>query len=242
VRALAARDHDVVLVSRTESRLRPLADEISRKHGVSTEVLPADLETDDGVHTVQTRLRDEARGIDLLVNNAGFGTTGSFLELPIEGEVAEIRLNVLALVQLTHAALGPMVARGRGGVINVSSVGAYQPTPMSATYGATKAFVSSFTNAVHEELAGTGVKMMVLAPGFTHTEFHERAQADNTENMPEFLWQSADEVAASALRDFDRGYAVSIPGTLNKVAAAFSATMPAVVTRKVAGLVTKRTY
>lgn len=238
---LAARGHDVVLVSRTESRLRELADAVSREHGVATEVLPADLETDAGVRTVEQRLRDATRGIELLVNNAGFGTSGRFIDLPVEQEEAEIRLNVLALVRLTHAALAVMAGRGHGGVINVSSVGAYQPTPLSATYGATKAFVSSFSNALHEELSGTGVKVMVLAPGFTHTKFHERAQIDN-DGMPEFLWQSPDEVVEAALRDYDRGNAVSIPGALNKVAAAFSSAMPAAVTRKVAGMVTKRAY
>jgi short-subunit dehydrogenase len=149
---------------------------------------------------------------------------------------------VLALVRLTQAALTPMVGRGHGGVINVSSVGAYQPTASSATYGATKAFVSSFTNAIHEELHGTGVKAMVLAPGFTHTEFHVRMQADNSASMPEFLWQSPDEVVAAALKAYDRGRAVCVPGALNVVAAAFSGTLPAGVTRKVAGLVTKRAY
>ena len=176
------------------------------------------------------------------MNNAGFGTTGAFHSLPVDGEVAEIRLNVLALVRLTHAAVVPMVARGHGGVINVSSVGAYQPTPHSATYSATKAFVSSFTNAIHEELHGTGVKAMVLAPGFTHTEFHVRARVDNTSKMPEFLWQSPEEVVSAALKAYDRGRAVCIPGALNTVAAAFSGTLPSGVTRKIAGMVTKRTY
>jgi uncharacterized protein len=187
-------------------------------------------------------LRDAARPVELLVNNAGFGTTGRFYELPVEQERAEIRLNIVSLVELTHAALGPMVERGHGGVINVSSVGAYQPTPLSATYAATKAFVSSFTNAVHEELRGTGVKVMVLAPGFTHTEFHLRAGVGNKEHMPGFLWQSADEVASTAMKAYDRGRAVCVPGAMNVVAAAFSGSMPAGVSRRVAGLVTKRTY
>ena len=176
------------------------------------------------------------------MNNAGFGTSGKFYELPIDGEVSEIRLNVLALVELTHAALVPMVQRGHGGVINVSSVGAYQPTPLSATYSATKAFVSSFTNAIHEELRGTGVKAMVLAPGFTHTEFHVHAGIDNTDKSPGFLWQSPDEVAQAAMRSYDRGRAVCVPGAVNAVAAAFSGAMPAGVSRRMAGMVTKRTY
>ena len=241
-RALAGRGDDVVLVARSEARLKELATELESEHGVSAEVLDADLESDEGVARVEARLRDAARPIDLLVNNAGFGTAGAFHELPVEGEVAEIRLNVVALVRLAHAALGPMVERGHGGVINVSSVGAYQPTPNSATYAATKAFVSSFTNAIHEELNGTGVKAMVLAPGFTRTEFHVRAEIENTDSMPGFLWQTADEVAKAALKSYDRGRAVCVPGAMNTVAAAFSGSMPAGVTRKIAGMVTKRAY
>jgi len=241
-RVLARRGHDLVLVARNESRLETLANELEAEHSTTSEVLSADLESDDGAARVADRVADRARPVELLVNNAGFGTTGRFHEVPLAGERAEIRLNVLSLVELTHAALGAMVERGHGGVINVSSVGAYQPTPLSATYSATKAFVSSFTNAIHEELRGTGVKAMVLAPGFTHTEFHVRAGVDNKDVMPGFLWQSADEVADIAMKSFDRGRAVCVPGAVNTVAAAFSATMPAAVSRRVAGLVTKRTY
>jgi hypothetical protein len=241
-RVLAERGHDLVLVARNGERLQVLADELEAEHATRSEVLAADLEADAGVAHVAQRLTDSERPVELLVNNAGFGTSGAFHELPIEAEQAEIRLNVLALVTLTRAALGSMVARGHGGVINVSSVGAYQPTPLSATYGATKAFVSSFSNAIHEELRGTGVKAMVLAPGFTHTEFHVRAGIDNKGSTPEFLWQSAGEVAETAMRAFDKGRAVCVPGGVNVVAAAFSATMPAGVSRRVAGLVTKRTY
>jgi short-subunit dehydrogenase len=241
-RVLAARGYDLVLVARNAMRLQELGDELERVHATSSEVLAADLETESGVDRVERRLRDEARPIELLVNNAGFGTTGRFSDLPVDQEQAEIRLNVLALVTLTHAALGPMVRRGHGGVINVSSVGAYQPTPLSATYGATKSFVSSFTNAIHEELRGTGVKAMVLAPGFTHTEFHVRAGVEKKDKTPGFLWQSADEVADAAMKAYDRGRAVCVPGAVNVVAAAFSASMPAGVSRRVAGIVTKQTY
>jgi hypothetical protein len=126
-------------------------------------------------------------------------------------------------------------------VINVSSVAAYQPTAGSATYGATKAFVSNFTNALHEELRGTGVKMMALAPGLTHTEFHARAGIAGR-GMPEFMWQDADEVVERALHAYEKGRAVCVPGALNQTAAAFSASLPAGVTRRVAGMVTRRTY
>ena len=229
-----------MVVARSKDRLDELSAELEREHGGRVDVIAADLGTDAGVSLVEARLLDAERPVGLLVNNAGFGTSGRFHELPLEGEIDEVRLNVLAVVRLTHAALGGMVERGRGGVINVSSVGAYQPTPSSATYGATKAFVSSFTNAIHEELRGTGVNAMVLAPGFTHTEFHERAKIDNTSSMPEFLWQSPDEVVGAALKAYERGRAVCIPGAVNAATAAFSGSLPAGITRKIAGMVTKR--
>jgi len=242
-RALAARGNDVVVVSRSQGKLDDLAAELERDHGVAVEVIAADLETDDGIAAIEKRIDDASRPIDLLVNNAGFGTSGRFYELPIQDELAEIQLNVVALVRLTRAALGGMVERGHGGVINVSSVGAYQPTPNSATYAATKAFVSSFTNAVHEELKDTPVRAMVLAPGFTHTEFHVRANVEASKSaMPEFLWQTPDEVVKAALKSYEKGRAVCIPGALNSVAAAFSGSMPAAVSRKIAGMVTKRAY
>ncbi len=239
---LATRGHDLVLVARRAERLEELAAELRAAHAVDVEVLPADLESEAGIATVEARLGRADAPVELLVNNAGFGTSGRFHEMPVADEEAEIRLNIVALVRLTHAALVPMVERGHGGVINVSSVAAYQPTPDGATYGATKAFVSSFTNAIHEELRGTGVKAMVLAPGFTHTEFHERAQIDAEAGMPEFLWQSPEQVAEAALKAYERGRAVCVPGALNVVATVFSGTLPAGITRRVAGLVTRRSH
>jgi hypothetical protein len=239
--ALAARGHDLIVVARREAALAALADEIVRTSGRDCEVLVANLETEPGVSTVAARLTGPLGPVDLLVNNAGFGTSGSFWELAVDREAAEIALNVTALVRLTHAALGPMVARGSGGVINVSSVAGYQPTPWGATYGATKAFVSSFTHALHEELRGTGVRVMVLAPGYTHTEFHARAELP-VDAIPELLWQTPEAVVAAALRAYERGRAVCTPGAVNTVAAAFSASLPAGVTRRVAGMVTRRTH
>jgi hypothetical protein len=239
---LAAKGYELVLVARNEVRLRQLADALQAEHATRGEVLSADLETDAGIARVAARLGDEARPIALLVNNAGFLTTGRFHELPVDREKAEIGLNVVALVSLTHAALQPMVRRGHGGVINVSSVAAYQPMPLSATYSATKAFVSSFTNAIHEELRGTGVKAMTLAPGLTHTELHERAGIEEVDHRPGFLWQSADEVAEAAMRAYDRGRAVCLPGPLNTLTAAVSGAMPAGVTRRVAAVFTRRTW
>mgnify|MGYP001201352482 CR=1 FL=1 len=240
-RTLAARGYDVTLSARREDRLQALATTVADDHGRSADVLVADLATDQGVAEVAARLSDPARPIDLLVNNAGFGTAGALWELDADGEEREIHVNVLAVVRLTQAALGAMVARGRGGVINVSSIAAYQPTPWGATYGATKAFVSSFTHAVHEELRGTGVRVMVLAPGYTHTEFHEQAGMP-VDQTPELLWQSPERVVDAALRAYERGHVVCTPGPLNTMAAAFGASIPAGITRRVAGVVTRRTH
>jgi short-subunit dehydrogenase len=238
-RALAARGTDVILVARSKTRLDDLATALRRDHGVDTEVLPADLTGTSDLATVAARLAEHDRPVDLLVNNAGVGTAGSFDGLPLEREDDEIRLNVLAVVRLTHAALGAMTARGSGAIVNVSSVAGYQPNPGMATYGATKAFVSSFTQAVHEEVRSRGVHVMLLAPGFTRTGFQERAHVDQSD-VPGFAWMSADDVVRDALRALDARRAVCVPGALNRVAAVLSDMAPAGVTRRVAGLVLRR--
>jgi short-subunit dehydrogenase len=236
---LAARGHDLVLVARDGARLTELADELTREHGVAAEALAADLLAPEQLAVVESRLADAARPVDLLVNNAGFGTFGRFAELDVEAEVREVELNVVALLRLTRAALGAMEPRGAGAILNLASLAAFQPAPNSATYAATKAFVHSFTHAIREEARGTGVRILLVCPGYTHTEFHDRAGLGDT-GLPEFVWQSAHEVVAAALRDLDRGRSVSIPGILNQTAAAFSSVAPAGVTRRVAGLVVKR--
>jgi uncharacterized protein len=237
--ALADRGHDLVLVARDGARLEALATEITAAYGAAAEVLVADLSDATALATVEARLGDPDRPIDLLVNNAGFGTTGRFAELPVEREAQEIELNVLAVVRLTHAALGGQIDRHRGGVINVASIAGYQPTPGNATYGATKAYVMSFSQAVHEELKGTGVRCMVLAPGFTRTEFQARAGIDSSE-VPGFLWQEAERVVDHALRAYDKGRAVCVPGPLNAATAAFTTVTPQAITRRIAGVVVSR--
>jgi hypothetical protein len=237
--ALAVRGDDLVVVARDGARLDELAADLKAAHDVAVEVLAADLVADDGVATVAARLQAAEHPVDLLVNNAGLGTFGAFADLPLEGELREIHLNVLALVRLTHAALPGMIERRAGGIINVSSVGGYQPTPLNTTYGATKAFVNSFSHALHEEVRRAGVNVMVLCPGYTRTEFQERAGMDSS-GVPAFLWQSPDTVVAAALAAYDRSRAVCVPGALNQTAAAFSSAFPAGITRRLAAAVTKR--
>jgi short-subunit dehydrogenase len=228
-RSLAARGHDLVVVARTKHAL----DELAASVAVEVEVIAADLATDDGVAMVEARLRD---GVDLLVNNAGFGTTGKFAELPIEEEDREIRLNVLALTRLTGAAVPGMVARGRGGVVNVASIAAFQPTPGTATYGGTKAYVLSFTQALREELRGTGVKALVLCPGFTRTEFQERANYE-VKGLAARFWQTPEEVVETTLSALDRDSGICVPGWQNKVPAGATHLAPRRLLRRVAGMI-----
>lgn len=238
-RALAARGNDLVIVARDGARLDEGAELLEKEHEAAVEVLAADLTKAGGLKVVEARLESADPPIDLLVNCAGFATFGKLWELRRDVEEREIRLNVVAVTRLCHAALPGMVQRGRGGIVNVSSVAAYQPTPANATYGATKAFVNSFTHALHEELRGSGVKIMVLCPGFTRTEFQERAGLDSSK-VPDGLWQTPDQVVEAALRAFDRGRSTCVPGPLNKAGAAFSSALPASMSRRVAAAVVKR--
>ncbi len=166
--ALAREQYDLVLVARRADRLEELAKRLRDARGVAIEVLAADLT--DGAGLARVVARVEEGPPDLLVNNAGHGSFGNFAELDIDREVGEIQLNVVALVRLTRAALPGMIRRGHGAIINVSSMAGFQPMPFNATYGATKAFVNSFTEALHEELRGTGVRVQALCPGFTRTD------------------------------------------------------------------------
>jgi len=227
--ALARRGHGIVAVARNEAALKELAAELA----TDVEVLPADLTDGADLRRVEARLADKTRPVDLLVNNAGYGTTGRFTELPVDGEENEIDLNVVALVRLTHAALGPMTARGAGAVVHVSSIAGFAPAPGVATYSGTKAFVINFGLSLREELRGTGVQSMVLCPGFTRTDFQARASYD-VSGLPRFLSQSSEQVVTAALRGLHRGTGLCIPGVHNKAAYVLSKVMPDGLVRLVA--------
>lgn len=242
-RRLAAGGCHLVVVARSTAALERLAGELSAAHGVEVEVLPADLVTEEGVAAVEARLEEGAtpeageRAVDLLVNNAGFGTAGPFATLEAVRVADEVRLNVLALVRLSRAAVGGMVARGRGAVLNVSSVAGLQPLPRMATYSATKAFVTTFSEALHEELRGKGVTVTALLPGFTRTGFQARADLEHLEGsrIPGFAWMDAGRVAGDALAATAAGRAVCIPGRAWKVLAALTRPVPRSVVRRVTG-------
>lgn len=239
-RQLAVEGTNLVVVARDTARLESLATEIGWAHeDVAVEVLTADLANTAQLATVEARLSDAARPIDLLVNNAGFGTYGKFAELDIDREEHEVRVNVVAVMRLAHAALGPMLERGHGAVMNIASVAGLQATPGNATYGGTKAFVALFGEAVHEELAGTGVTLTTVLPGFTRTEFQARAGIDGRQ-IPRVAWQSAADCAAAALAATRAGKAWCVPGTLNKVAAAVAGPVPRGLRRKLASRFARR--
>ncbi|MEV3949867.1 SDR family oxidoreductase [Streptomyces halstedii] len=206
-RRLAADGHNLVLVARDTERLRAQATELHDRHGIEAEVLTADLATDAGIEAVETRLGDRVSPIDLLVNNAGFGNKGRYLDVPVADELTMLKVHCEAVLRLTSAAVTGMRERGRGGVVNVASVAAFLPR---GTYGASKAWVVQFTQGVAKDLAGTGVRLMALCPGFVRTEFHDRAGM-GTGNIPGWMWLDADKVVEAALSDLARGASVSIP-------------------------------
>ena len=223
-RALAGRGYDLVLVARRRRRLETLARALHEEHGRRTEVLAADLTRPAGLRAVEERLEREPR-LRLLVNDAGLGDFGSFCKSDRAREDAEVRLNVLALVRLTHAALPGMVRRRRGAIVNVSSTAAFAPCPNFATYGATKAFVNSFTEALHEELRGTGVVVQALCPGLTHTEIFAKAKVD-TAGLPGFLWMRPDAVVEESLSALERGETVCVPGLGNRALSSLARIIP----------------
>jgi short-subunit dehydrogenase len=238
-RRLAADNYDLVVVARSGDRLNELAEELKREHAAEVEVLVADLSTADGVSRVETRLADATAPVDLLVNNAGFGTFGRFAELPVEKEIEEIELNVVALMRLSRAILPSLVQRRAGGVINIASIAAFQPGPFEATYCATKAFVNSFSQALHEEVRGDGVKVLCVCPGLTITEFQEKGGA-STAGLPKFASQTAEEVVDDSMKAFGRGRALIVTGAPNKALAFSTRFTPAPMLRRLSAVVGKR--
>lgn len=225
-----------VLVARRKDRL----DAIAAKYP-NVEVLAADLTTDAGLGAVLERLRDVTRPqTDLVVNNAGFGTSGQFVSADAERLSREISLNINALTRISHEAVRQMLPRGRGYLLNVSSVASFQPGPDLAVYSATKAFVTSLTEALHEELRGSGIRVTALCPGLTHTEFQSISNTTGLESkFPEFAWMSADDVARDGLRAVADGKAICVPGVVNKSLVSTSKLTPRALTRRISGLITR---
>jgi len=227
-RALAGERYDLVLVARDELRLKGLADELSQRHAIACEVLVADLADHEQCRSVEARLAREP--FDMLVNNAGFGLTATFHEADVEDEQRSLDVLVRAVMRLTHAALGPMLGAGRGDIVNVSSVAGYLPR---GTYAASKAWVTSFSSWAGIRYRSEGVRVMALVPGFVHTEFHQRMDADMSD-VGNWMWLDADDLVRIALKDLRAGKSVSIPSVRYKVLTALTRATPRRLVERVA--------
>jgi short-subunit dehydrogenase len=213
---LAQRGHSLVLTGRDHARLSAVAQQVGQTApDVDVELVVGDLGTDDGIDALVTHL--DARVIDVLVNNAGFGTYGPFSELDAGREHQLLAVNVDALVRLTHAVLPGMLARGRGGILNVASTIAFQPGPYQATYGASKAFVLSLSQALWAETRGSGVSVTALCPGATRTGFVDALESDVSHTAIYRRLAAPEPVVAAGLRALDRGRAVVVSGWRNRV-------------------------
>ena len=235
----AALGYDLVLVARDQERLDAVAEELrgnAEAAPVRIEALSADLATVEGRLAVEQRLAEKDRPVDILVNNAGFGLNHSFRDGPIEDEERMLDVQVRAVMRLTHAALPGMILRGKGSVINVASVAAFLPR---GTYSAAKAWVVSFSETVAAELHGTGVRCLALCPGFTHTEFHDRADVDMS-SMPGWMWLNAPEVVDAAIDDLRKGLTVSVPGAQYKLIVGANRLVPRRLSTRLGRSVSKR--
>lgn len=234
---LATSGVHVIAVARRADRLEQLARQFK-----NVEVMVADLTSAVGLASVEARIADASlTPIDLVVNNAGFGSSGLMHEIDVDRLSREINLNVGALTRLSHAAIRAMVPRGCGYLLNVSSVASFQASPRLAVYSATKAFVTSFSEALHEELRGTGVRVTALCPGLTRTEFQSISSTEQySRDFPTFAWLDATDVAHAGLRDVARGRALSVPGPLYKGLVAVSDLAPRFLVRRISAFATGR--
>ncbi len=237
-RKLAERGTNLVIVARRTERLEALAHSLRSSKGIDVEVLTADLTDRAALRRVEDRLASSEAPVDLLVNNAGVISRGQFAELDIDRKTDEIVVDVLAVVRLTRAALPGMIAGHHGGIVNVSSITSFFPVPTMATYSASKAFVTTFSEAVGEELRGTGVVVSALCPGVTPTEFGGQAELDlGRTGMPT---TSVATVVDAGLRGLDRGQIVVVPGVFNDMSIRAMRLFPRSLVRRGAAMSTCR--
>ncbi|HEY3025512.1 MAG TPA: SDR family oxidoreductase [Pyrinomonadaceae bacterium] len=238
-RKLAARGDNVLLVARSEDRLMTLCNELGRINSIRAQYVAMDLSRPDAPARLVAEAQKRELEIDLLINNAGFGSMGDFAKLDLARELNMIDLNIRALVELTHRFLAPMRERKRGAIINVASTAGFQPIPFMATYAATKAFVLSFSEALWEENRPYGIKVMALCPGVTETRFFEAA---NIERPPGRVIQSAEDVVDTALRGLKRGKSHIISGWANFLMIESERLVPRSFVARMAGKVLRKEH
>jgi short-subunit dehydrogenase len=232
-KALAARSWNLILVARTKVQLDQLARELSTEFGIRVETIALDLTASDAVSDVCRTIAERGLTAEILINNAGFGSRGEFLKLALDDQLSAIRLNVAALVELTHRLLPEMAARRQGAIVNVSSTAGFQPMPYAAIYAATKAFVTSFSMALAEEVRAHGITVVTLCPGPTQTD-----NEDSRSNFPGGR-QPAAEVVEEALGQIDRHGGLVVPRLINKLMAFSNRLMPIHLSAKVVARATR---
>ncbi|HEV2568485.1 SDR family oxidoreductase [Sphingomonas sp.] len=233
-RAFAAKKQNLLLVARREERLAGLAIELAERHGVAVETLAIDLAADDAGETLMREAAERGLVIDQLINNAGFGARGAFAEIGLDEQKRMIALNCTALMELCHRVLPGMIERRRGGILNVASTASFQPGPWMAVYYATKAFVLSFSEALHEEVRGHGVRVAALCPGPTRTEFADVAGMTDSELFKRFA-SPAESVVRDGLAALESNTAVKVSGVMNSIMAESIRFTPRLLARRIAG-------
>jgi short-subunit dehydrogenase len=228
-RLLAGKGYDLVLVARDENRLTATAMELEKEFGIKCEVLVADLSTEHGCKSVEDRVSDQERPIDVLINNAGFGIRESFLKSQMEAEQQLLDVLVRVPMRLMHSALPIMTQRNSGVIINVSSVAGWIA---GGTYSAAKSYLTVLSESLHTELRSTNVHVLALCPGFTHTEFHHRGKM-RMNTLPKFMWLEADNVVEKAWSDVLAGKAISVPGWQYMLISSLARFAPRPLVRKV---------
>ncbi len=226
---LAREGYDLVLVARDENRLKEAAEELNTEFGITCEILVADLSTEPGCKSVEERISDPQRPIDVLINNAGFGLRESFQKSHIDAEQQLMDVLVRTPMRLMHSALPIMKERNSGIIINVSSVAGWIA---GGTYSAAKSYLTVLSESLHTELRATHVNVLALCPGFTHTEFHQRGKM-RMEALPEFMWLDADDVVKKAWSDARSGKAISVPGWQYAIVSLLARYVPRPLVRKV---------
>ncbi len=238
---LARAGCDLVLVARRAERLEALADELRAAYGRRIEVIPADLTAVAAGAALAAAVAERGIEVDLLVNNAGFASVGSFHSLDAVHEHREILLNAAAVVDLCHAFVPGMLERGRGGIINVASLAGFQPLPYMSVYAATKAFVRSFSQGLWGEVHGQGLRVLCVCPGPVDTPFFEATgKSGLRKTVPRGMMASADDVVADSLKALQRGSTVLVPGIGNRLAAVGSWLMPRNLLTRITAQVMRR--
>ncbi len=239
----AKNGHDLILVARTESALEDLRIELEDVHKISALVMPQDLSAANGPQKLLAQVKKQKEEIGILVNNAGVLEAGPFAELDTKKAQRMVQLNVLALTTLTNLVVPQMVARGSGRILNVASTASFQPIPMLGLYAATKAFVLSLTEAISQELVGTGVTITALCPGITKTDMVANVQEDSSmmAQMPEFFMSDPEDVAKRGYKACMAGRVIEVPGFANQVGAAWSQMQPKWLVRNVVGFLSRQT-